>query len=67
MPGEGTLKLAALLKKLKAGKYNRYLSTKVEIKKADLADVDKVMSILKKIENSLQKTLKTTQKTKNNT
>ena len=48
MPGEGTLKLAVLLKKLKAGKYNRYLSTKVEIKKADLADVDKVMSILKK-------------------
>ena len=48
MPGEGTLKLAALLKKLKAGKYNRYLSTKVEIKKSDLADVDKVMSILKK-------------------
>jgi hypothetical protein len=36
------------LKKIKTGKFARYISTKVNIKKADLADSEKVTTILKK-------------------
>ena len=48
LPGEGTLKLESLLKKIKQGKYSKYLSTKINIKKTDLADSEKLASILKK-------------------
>ncbi|MEI6425974.1 MAG: TIM barrel protein [Candidatus Absconditabacteria bacterium] len=48
LPGEGTLKLESFLKKVKQGKYARYFSTKINIKKADLADSEKIASILKK-------------------
>jgi len=48
LPGEGTLKLESLLKKIKQGKYAKYISTKITIKKADLADSEKLTSILKK-------------------
>ncbi|MEI7564039.1 MAG: TIM barrel protein [bacterium] len=47
-PGDGTLKLDFLLKKLKEYGYNRYISTKLKLSKADLSDVDKVKLILKR-------------------
>lgn len=49
LPWEWTLKLPLILQKLKDYGYNRYISTKVVISKTDLADVDKVKLILKKI------------------
>jgi len=48
LPGDGTLKLPTLLKKLKKNKYARYFSLKIEISKWDLADADKLDLILKK-------------------
>ena len=45
------MKLEAFLKKLKEFGYNRYVSTKIKISKADLADSDKVKLILKKAKN----------------
>lgn len=48
LPGDGTLKLAFLLEKLKEYGFNRYISTKLKLSKADLSDVDKVKLILKK-------------------
>lgn len=48
LPGDGTLKLAFLLEKLKEYGFNRYISTKLKLSKTDLSDVDKVKLILKK-------------------
>lgn len=48
LPGDGTLKLPSILKKLKKGNYKGPISLKVEISKKDLADSDKVLIILKK-------------------
>lgn len=48
LPGDGTLKLPTLLKKLKKNKYSRYFSLKINISKWDLADSDKLDLILKK-------------------
>lgn len=48
LPWEWTLKLETLLKKVKKGNYSRYLSAKINIKKADLADAEKLITILKK-------------------
>ncbi|MCX6823495.1 MAG: hypothetical protein NTX91_05940 [candidate division SR1 bacterium] len=48
LPGDGTLKLDFLLKKIKEYGYNRYISTKLKLSKSDLSDVDKVKLILKK-------------------
>jgi len=53
LPGDGVLKLPTFLKKLKEYWYNRYISTKIQISKADLADSDKVKLILKKSKNYL--------------
>ncbi|MEI7919207.1 MAG: hypothetical protein WCH65_03210 [bacterium] len=53
MPGEGVLKLPMFLRKLKEYGYNRYISTKIQISKTDLADSDKVKLILKKTRNYL--------------
>jgi sugar phosphate isomerase/epimerase len=49
LPGDGVLKLEFLLERLKEYGYNRYISSKIYISKADLADVDKVKLILKKV------------------
>jgi sugar phosphate isomerase/epimerase len=54
LPGEGVLKLPTFLKKLKEYGYNRYISTKIKISKADLSDSDKVKIILKKSRKYLQ-------------
>jgi hypothetical protein len=48
------MKLESFLKKLKEYGYNRYLTTKVSIKKSDLSDSDKVKLILKKARKYLQ-------------
>ncbi|MEI6117837.1 MAG: hypothetical protein WCP92_00855 [bacterium] len=48
------MKLSSFLKKLKEYGYNRYVSTKIQISKSDLADSDKVKIILKKARNYLQ-------------
>ncbi len=48
LPGDWTLKLIALLKKLKEYKFSRYFSLKLDISKVDLADADKVLLMLKK-------------------
>jgi len=48
------LKLPTFLKRLKEYGYNRYVSTKIQISKADLADSDKVKLILKKSRKYLQ-------------
>lgn len=53
LPGDWVLKLPSFLKKLKEFGYNRYVSTKITISKADLADSDKVKLILKKSRNYL--------------
>lgn len=53
LPGDGVLKLPTFLKKLKEYWFNRYISTKIQISKADLADSDKVKLILKKSRNYL--------------
>ncbi len=49
LPGDGILNLPLLLKKLKDLNYARYISTKVTISKADLADTDKVKFLMKKM------------------
>lgn len=49
LPGEGTLKLESFLKKVKQIGFNRYFSSKVTISKSDLADSEKLATILKKI------------------
>ena len=54
LPGDWVLKLPTFLKKLKEYGYNRYLSTKIKISKADLSDSDKVKLILKKARKYLQ-------------
>lgn len=54
LPGDWVLKLSTFLKKLKEFGYNRYVSTKIKISKADLADSDKVKLILKKARNYLK-------------
>jgi sugar phosphate isomerase/epimerase len=54
LPGDWVLKLPTFLKKLKEYGYNRYLSTKIKISKADLSDSDKVKLILKKSRKYLQ-------------
>ncbi len=46
LPGDGVLKLQAFLKKLKTTGYDRYFSTKLVLDKKDLADGDKVATIL---------------------
>jgi len=46
LPGDGILKLPAFLKKLKSIGYDRYFSTKIMLDKKDLADGDKVLTIL---------------------
>lgn len=48
-PGEGVLKLAPLLQKVKEYGYNHHISTKITMSKSDLADMDKVHLILKKV------------------
>jgi len=48
------LKIEAFLKKLKEHGYHRYLTTKITMKKSDLADSDKVKMILKKARKYLQ-------------
>lgn len=49
LPGEWTLKLESFLKKIKQEWYNRYISSKISIDKADLADNEKLEIILKKL------------------
>lgn len=46
LPGDGVLKLQPFLKKLKVAWYDRYFSTKLVLDKKDLADWDKVVTIL---------------------
>lgn len=48
LPGDGTLKLTSILKKLFKENYDGFLSLKIHIEKNDLADSDKVALILKK-------------------
>ena len=48
LPGDGTLKLVALLKKLKAHNFSRYFSLKLDLSKVELADSDKILLMLKK-------------------
>jgi len=54
LPGDWVLKLPTFLKKLKEYGYNRYISTKIQISKTDLADSDKIKIILKKSRSYLQ-------------
>ena len=54
LPGDWVLKLPTFLRKLKEYGFNRYISTKIQISKADLADSDKVKLILKKSRNYLK-------------
>lgn len=51
LPGDGTLKLGSILKKLKKEGYKGQISLKIDIEKRDLADSDKVLLILKKATN----------------
>jgi hypothetical protein len=51
LPWEWTLKLESFLKKIKRAWFNRYFSSKVTINKSDLADSEKLATILKKIKN----------------
>lgn len=48
LPGEGVLKLPALLKKIKDNGFTRYFSSKINISKNELADADKIKDILEK-------------------
>jgi len=48
LPGEWSLKIESLLKKIKQIWYGRYFSTKININKIDLSDSEKLASILKK-------------------
>lgn len=54
IPWEWSLKLDKLLKKLKQCMFSNYFSTKVNIPKAELADSDKIILILKKIRKFYQ-------------
>jgi sugar phosphate isomerase/epimerase len=54
LPGEGSLKLPSLLKKLKQNKFLWDISLKIDIEKKDLADTEKVLLILKKARKYLQ-------------
>jgi hypothetical protein len=49
LPWEWTLKLESFLKKIKKTWFNRYFSSKVTISKSDLADSERLETILKKI------------------
>lgn len=49
LPWEWTLKLESFLKKIKQTWFNRYFSSKVTISKSDLADSERLETILKKI------------------
>lgn len=51
LPWEWVMKLESFLKKLKQNWYYRYISTKVNISKSDLADPEKVNLIMKKMRN----------------
>jgi hypothetical protein len=55
LPWEWTLKLPAILKKIKQTGFNRYFSSKINISKAELADSDKVVDILVKAREYYQK------------
>jgi sugar phosphate isomerase/epimerase len=55
LPGDGVLKLPAFLKKLKTAGYDRYFSTKLVLDKKDLADGDKVVTILSQAREYLKK------------
>lgn len=48
LPGDGTLKIPSLLKKLKEEHFTWDISLKIRIEKRDLADSEKVLLILKK-------------------
>lgn len=48
LPGDGTLKLISLLKKLREHKFSRYFSLKLDISKIELADSDKILLMLEK-------------------
>lgn len=48
LPWEGTLKLESFLKKIRKWWFNRYFSSKITINKSDLADSEKLITILKK-------------------
>ncbi len=48
LPGDGTLKLTRILKKIKKELFAGYLSLKINIDKTDLADLDKTLLILQK-------------------
>lgn len=48
LPWEGTLKLWAFLKKIKQSWFMRYFSSKINIDKSELADVDKLSDLLNK-------------------
>lgn len=54
LPGEWALKLEGFLKKLKEYNYRRHISIKMELTKADLADSEKVLLILKKARKYMQ-------------
>lgn len=54
LPGEWALKLESFLKKLKEYNYRRHISIKMELTKADLADSEKVLLILKKARKYMQ-------------
>ncbi len=54
VPWEWSLKLPTFLKRLKEFGYNRYISTKIQISKADLSDADKIKLILKKSRSYFQ-------------
>ena len=46
--GEGILKIASFLKKLKQNEYYNYFSIKLDLSKSELADSEKIDIILKK-------------------
>lgn len=48
LPGEGTLKLTNLLRKIKQHGFSRYFSSKINIEKSELADSEKLADVLKK-------------------
>ena len=54
LPWDGTLKLTAILKKLKKWNFKGNVSLKIDLDKVDLADSDKVLLILKKATNFFQ-------------
>ncbi len=54
LPGEWTLKLEGFLKKLKEYNYRRHISIKLDLSKADLADSERVLLILKKARKYMQ-------------